>query len=139
MTTFRMAFAGDIKKADHKEVGGKKLVEVSLCKKNRGRPGEEDTFTWLRVAIWEPADFQLPKLVKGAFIGGTGEVMLRSFQGKEGKQTSLEARCSSFDIEVADGAPRAAEAPARASLADLQIRTARAPAPISGGDDEPPF
>lgn len=117
MTILKAQFAGEIKKADHKEVGGKKLVELSICKKNRTRQGEPDSFTWLKVALWEPADFQIPKLVKGAFVAGSGDMQARTFDGKEGKQSSLECRCTSFDLEVSDGQPRqqAATAPSAAS------------------------
>ena len=104
---FRISFAGNITKAETKQVGEKTLVEVSLCKKFKGRNGGEESYTWLRVNIWEPADFQTPKLVKGAFLAGSGEFQLRSFEGKDGsKQVSAECRCSSFDIEVTDGTPR---------------------------------
>lgn len=103
----RLSFAGQITKAETKQVGEKTLIEVSLCKKHKGRNGGEDTFTWIRVNVWEPADFQVPKLVKGAFIAGSGEFQLRSFEGKDGsKQVSAECRSSSFDIEVTDGTPR---------------------------------
>lgn len=133
MTIFRMTFAGEVKKADHKEAGGKKLVELSICKKNRGKQGDPDTFTWLRVAVWEPAAFQVPKMVKGCFIAGSGEVQLRSYEGKDGKASSLECRCTSFDIEVTDGSPH--------SPAPEERRPTRSAAPIvdNGGDDEPPF
>lgn len=98
----RMSFAGLITKADVKQIGEKTLVEVSLCKKHKGRNGGEDTFTWLRVNIWEPADFQLPKLVKGSFIAGSGDFQLRSYEKDGQKGASAECRCTSFDIEVSD-------------------------------------
>lgn len=135
MTVLRMTFAGEVKKADHKEVGGKKLVELSICKKNRGKAGEEDHFTWLRISLWEPADFQTPKLVKGAFIAGSGDATLRGYTDKDGhEKSSLECRCGSFDVEVT-GANVATESPAP--------RPARAAAPsvspAATNDDEPPF
>ncbi len=117
MTILKAQFAGEIKKADHKEVGGKKLVELSICKKNRTRQGEPDAFSWLKVCLWEPADFQIPKLVKGAFVAGSGDMQLRSYDGKEGKQTALECRCGSFDLEVSDGQPRQQSASAAPSSA----------------------
>lgn len=143
MTIFKAQFAGEIKKADIKTIGGKTLVEVSICKKNRTKDGEPEAFTWLRVGIWEPAAFQLPKLVKGAFIAGCGDMTLRSYEGKDGKASSLECRCTSFDVEVSDGSPRG-ESPAIAHHAakpyDSQANRAAprvpAPAPV---DDEPPW
>lgn len=106
MTIFRLNFAGEIKKADMKNVGGKALAELSVCKKNRTKEGEPDSYTWLRICLWEPAEFQRPKLVKGSFIAGSGELTLRSYEGKDGKQTSMECRCSSFDVEVSDGSAK---------------------------------
>jgi single-stranded DNA-binding protein len=117
MTLARISFAGQIKKAEPKTAGGKTLIEVSVCKKQKGRNGAEDTFLWLRVNCWEPAEFQLERLVKGAFIAGSGDLSTRAWTDKDGKnQVSLEVRCSSFDFEVETGADReAAPAPRPAS------------------------
>lgn len=105
MTLMRMFFSGQIKKAEHREAGGKPLVEVSLCKKHKGRNGAEDSYTWARLTIWEPAEFQVPRLVKGSIISGSGDVQLRSYVAKDGtKAHSLELRCTSYDIEVEEGA-----------------------------------
>ncbi len=139
MTILKAQFAGEIKRADHKDVGGKKLVEVSICKKNRGKQGDPDTFTWLKVAIWEPAEFQIPKLTKGAFIAGSGDMTLRSYEGKDGKASSLECRATSFDVEVSDGVARGGDAqPAAAAPVARPARPAPAAGPAQG-DDEPPF
>lgn len=135
MTIARLTFSGSIKKVEHKNVGGKALAEVSICKKQKGRNGAEDTFLWVRVNCWEPAEFQISKLVKGAFIAGTGDLSTRAFTDSAGKnQVSLEVRCGSFDFEVEavteSTAPVATSAPAP-----------RRPAPVATaiGDDEPPF
>lgn len=133
MTVFRLAFAGQIKKVEHRTAGDKPLAEVSVCRKNRGRQGEPEAFTWVRVTIWEPADFQVAKLVKGAFVAGTGDMSARSFDGKDGaKMHSIEVRCSSFDVEVSDGAAEEGTAPAP------RRAPAAKPAPATT-DDEPPF
>lgn len=108
-----MFFAGQIKRADHKTAAGKTLVEVSLCRKHKGRGEAEETFSWVKATIWEPAEFQVAKLVKGAFIAGSGEFQHRSYE-KDGKVGhSCDVRCTSFDIEVAqsdaaDATPRQA-------------------------------
>lgn len=132
MPIARLTFAGEIKKSEHKIVGGKPLVEASICRKQKGRDGAEDTFMWLRIAIWSPAEFQTAKLVKGAFIAGSGELSTRAFTDKDGKnQVSLEVRCTSFDVEVIGGEQRDDAPPAP-----------RRPAPASpkaGDDSEPPF
>jgi single-stranded DNA-binding protein len=140
MTILKAQFAGEIKKADTKNIGGKTLVEVSICKKNRTKDSEPEAFTWLRVGIWEPAAFQLPKLVKGAFIAGCGDMTLRSYEGKDGKASSLECRCTSFDVEVSDGSPRGPIDHHAAKPYDSQENRAepRKLAP-GAGDGEPPF
>ena len=136
MTILRLTFAGQIKKAEHKTINGKALAEVSICKKQKGRNGADDTFCWVKASIWEPAEFQIAKLVKGAFIAGSGEFSSRSYDGKDGKATSLECRCSSFDVEVSgDAAPQPAAQPARSG----SVSNA---ASIGGGYDDaeqPPF
>ena len=112
MTIARITFAGQIKKSEPKNVGGKPLIEVSICKKQKGRNGAEDTFLWLRISCWEPAEFQVSKLVKGAFIAGSGDLSTRAWTDKDGKnQVSLELRCGSFDFEVETLADRTEAAP----------------------------
>jgi single-stranded DNA-binding protein len=136
VTLMRLFFSGQIKKAEHRDAGGKPLVEVSICKKHKGRNGAEDTFTWAKVTIWEPAEFQVGRLVKGALISGSGDVQLRSYTAKDGsKGTSLEVRSSSFDVEVEASGEAAPSAPPAHAHAPVAAR-ASAPAPA---DDEPPF
>jgi single-stranded DNA-binding protein len=130
MTILRLAFAGVVKKAEHRTAAGKSLVEVSICKKNRTKQGEPDAFTWIRVTLWEPAEFQAPKLVKGSFIAGTGDLTARSYEGKDGKAVSLEVSCRSFDVEVSDGAP------AESAPAPRPTRPAQA---AQSETEEPPF
>lgn len=106
MTIMRLQFAGTIMKCEHRQAGSKPICEVSLCKKKKGKDGEEDTYTWVRITLWEPKDFQASKLVKGNFIAGSGDAELRGYEKDGVKRQSLEVRCSSFDIEVTDGVPR---------------------------------
>lgn len=140
MTILRLTFAGQIKKAEHKTAGGKPLVEVSICKKNRTKQGEPDAFTWARIALWEPAEFQVGKLLKGAFIAGTGELTLRSYIDKDGaKASSMEVSCRSFDVEVSAGEgdqPTRTDRPTAATTAPTR---SAAPAAAAGTNDEPPF
>lgn len=138
MTILRINFAGNIMKAEHKRASDKPLCEVSLCKRHKGRNGAEDTFTWLRVTIWEPAEFQMPKLVKGSFIAGSGDAQLRSYVGKDDtKGTSLECRSTSFDIEVSDGASAPAGPIAHHAQKPVDSQAVRAGS--SPADDETPF
>lgn len=132
MSLLRLFFAGQIKKVEHKTAAGKALVEVSICKKNRTKENDKETFTWIRATIWEPAEFQVAKLFKDAFIAGSGEMTLRSYADKDGKdRVSCEVSCRSFDVEVSG--PQAAPAEA-APAAPSKPRGAKA-APVA--DDEP--
>lgn len=136
MTIMKCQFAGEIKKSEIKDVAGKKLAELSICKKN-SKKGEADSWLWLRISLWSPADFQIPKLVKGAFIAGSGDANVRSYVDKEGRErSSFEVSASSFDCEISDGSARQ-DAPAPAPV------PAPSPRPrvdIGGGaGDEPPF
>ena len=131
--SFRIQFAGNIRKSETKTHGDKTFVEVQLCQKNYAKPGEEPTFTWLRVSVTNPKDFQIPQLQVGCFIAGSGEFTLRSYVNKDGvKAQSAECRSSSFDI---DG-PRQGETTAPA--APIAKPAPRIPAG-GGGNDEPPF
>ena len=98
--SFRIQYAGHIRKSETKTFGDKTFVEVQLCAKNYAKSGEEPTFTWLRVSVVNPKDFQIPQLKVGCFICGSGEFTLRSYTNKDGvKQQSAECRSSSFDID----------------------------------------
>ena len=130
MPIMRLQFSGEARKVEHKTLGGKPAVEVALCKKNYTKQGEEPTFTWVRVTIWEPKEFQ--QFHEGGFISGSGEMSIRSFVNKDGvKQQSVEVRCTSFDVET----PRGVEAaPVAAAPAP------RRPAPAPADDhNSPPF
>lgn len=50
MSVMRINFAAPIHKVEFKEVGGKSLAEVSVCKKNRTKDGAEPSYSWLRIA-----------------------------------------------------------------------------------------
>ena len=131
--SFRIQFSGDIRKSETKNLGGKQMVEIQLCQKNYAKQGDEATFTWLRVAVWEPKDFQLPQLQAGCFIAGSGEFSLRSYVNKDGvKQQSAEVRCGSFDVSGPRQAAASAPAPAPSPRP-------RVPAPANDDDGSPPF
>jgi single-stranded DNA-binding protein len=125
----RLQFSGEARKVEHKTIGGKSAVEIQLCKKNYAKQGDEPSFTWLRVTVWEPKEFQ--KFYEGGFVSGSGELSVRSYTDKDGnKKQSLEVRCTSFDVETPRGV-EAQEAPAPAQKPQR---------PSGGGSvDEPPF
>lgn len=113
MTIYRLAFAGIIKKAEHRTAGDKQIVEVSICKKNKTKEGEDDSYTWIRITVWQPPDFMAPRLVKGSFIAGSGEMTTRSYEKDGVKATAIEVRCQSFDVEVETTSFTEGAAPAR--------------------------
>lgn len=134
MSVFRMTFAAPVTKVEFKTVGDKALAEVSVCKKNRAKEGQEPTFSWLRISVWQPPAWMSAKLVKGAMIAGTGEFTLRSYEKDGQKRQSAEVNCQSFDVEVSGGATDSDAALAPASAAPQRP----APSPTSA-EDEPPF
>lgn len=138
MTLLRLAFAGQIKKAEHKTAAGKTLVEVSVCRKNKTKDGEPEAWTWVRASIWEPAEFQIGKLAVGNFIAGSGEMVLRSYTDKSGaKGVSCEVSCRSFDIEVATTAEEKAEQwPQRPARPAAPVQNAPA---AGAGESDVPF
>lgn len=136
MPNLRLQFSGEARKVEHKTIGGKSAVQIQLCKKNYAKQGDEPTFTWVTVMVWEPKEFQ--KFYEGGFVAGSGEFSIRSYVDKDGnKKQSAEVRCTSFDIET----PRPSEGsePVK-NLADLPIKTPRKPTPTLADDhNSPPF
>lgn len=111
MSLYRLTFAGKAMKVEHKMAGDKPIIEVSLCRKQKGRGNDPETFCWIRVTIWQPPEF-MSRLAKGMFIGGTGELSTRSYEKDGQKHTSLEVRCGSFDVEIGGDSTDAEAAPA---------------------------
>ncbi len=138
MTVFRLLVAGDIKKVEMRRAGDKDLAEVSVCKKNRTKEGEEESYTWAKLSIWSPPDWMKAKLVKGNFISGSGEFTLRSYEKDGVKRQSAECNCQSFDVEISAAFPRLGESHPPVAT---PVKPAPKAAPIGGGkgDDEPPF
>ncbi len=101
MSLLRLIFAGEIKRAETKQVGGKTLVEFSICKKNYTKEGVEPTYTWIKAQCWEAPEWLAIKLVKGAFVAGSGDMTARSYAKQDGtKGHDIEVRCSSYDLEL---------------------------------------
>jgi single-stranded DNA-binding protein len=137
MTAFRLMFAGEIKTVETKNFNGIQFAELSLCKKNYAKQGTDPTFTWVRVGIREPADFLVAKLVKGAFIAGSGEMSARTYQDKDGKdKTSIDIRCTGFDVEM----PRSEAAADFEGEQQIPQRSPARPRPAPAtADQDPPF
>jgi single-stranded DNA-binding protein len=131
MSLMRLIFAGQIKRAEAKQAGAKPVLELSICRQHKAKTGEEPTYTWARITVWEPQPWQIERATVGSMVAGCGDVQLRGYVKKDGTaDRSLEVRCSSFDLEV-QGDGQAAEA----SAPRAQAR----PAAATVGDDEPPF
>lgn len=140
MARFTASFSGHIRTVKAKTVGKEPAIEVSLCRKNRSKDGEEPKFTWLNVLVYKPAPWQIDQLKEGKFISGSGEFTMRSYEDKNGAHRQAgEVWCSSFDI---DG-PKPEEAGAMTAPAPRRdAGPAPTPAQTSASaalGDEPPF
>ena len=106
-----------IQKAEFRQAGEKSICEVSVCEKkyNKDKAAEPE-FDWLRLQIWEPPEWMVPKLKKGNFISATGGFQTRKFKDKEGNEkVSMECRCDTRSVSVVDvGGAEAPSAPAPA-------------------------
>lgn len=130
MSYFRITFSGHIRTVKPKEVKGNPAIEISLCRKNHTKDGEEPKFTWLNILVYKPAPWQIDQLKVGKFIAGSGEFTTRPFVDSNGvSRTASEVWCSSFDI---DG-PKPDDAPA------TPAQLAAAPSAPAKPGDEPPF
>ena len=133
MTAIRITVTGIIKNAGHRQVGDKTITEFSLCRKNRTKEGDPDSFTWVKGLVWEAPEWMCAKLVKGAEVTAmNGEATLRSYNKAGVEKVSLEAKFSSFDIQIhgaKEEAPAATPVPRRPA-ADVGGGT---------GDEGPPF
>lgn len=128
MSNFRLTFSGEIKNSREFSMGTKNAVEVQLMKKNYTPQGAEPSWTWIKVLVVEPKDFQKDWLAEGKYIAGSGEFSLKSFTNKDGvKLNGAEVRCSSFDIDAPYS--EAKDTP-KASAETAQKRRVPAPAPI---------
>jgi single-stranded DNA-binding protein len=135
MTLLKLTFAGKAMKVEHKMAGDKPIIEVSLCRKQKGRGNEPETFCWIRVTIWNAPEF-MKRIQKGTFISGCGDFSSRSYEGNDGKATALEVRCSGFDVEI-DGGEPATDQSARPTQA-APVKPAMGGG-ASGDVDGPPF
>lgn len=133
-----MTFSGEAKKVQLKNVGGKSLLEFSLCSKNYTKAGDPEKWTWLRVNVWDPKEWLLALLHDGVFVSGIGEFTTRSYDASTGeKKMEAEVRCSGFDLDVAR--PPLVK-PSEAETVRLPVR---APAKFSDAPEDdhesPPF
>lgn len=139
MSILRLQYSGRITKAEHKEAAGKPICEVSICKKVPAKGQDPERFDWVRITIWQPPEWAAPRLIKGNYISGSGDLTMRPYDKDGVKKYSLEVRCGSYDFEVEELAAReSADVIHRAAPAP--IRPAMGSAPKNGNDDdEVPF
>jgi single-strand DNA-binding protein len=110
-----------------KDVSGAKVAEFSLAV-NRGKRGEEHT-DWYRLSLWRGlADIAEQYLGKGSPVYVEGELTLRAYTGRDGKErTSADVNVSRLAMlgSAEDRARGPQEAPGAANGS-------------AGGDTTPP-
>lgn len=100
MPQMRLSFSGEVRKPQPKTIGGKQCVEFQIMKKNYTKDGEEATFTWIRVTVFDAKPWQIEQCQEGKFVAGSGEFTMRGYTDKDGnKRQSAEVRCNSFDLD----------------------------------------
>lgn len=58
--------------------------------------GKDSPTTWVRVTAWgKTAEFVMQYVKKGALVAASGTLETREFEGKNGKQTSVELNAGS--------------------------------------------
>lgn len=85
--------------------------------------GRDKPTTWVRVTAWgKTAEFVSQYIRKGSLVSCAGDIELREFDGKNGKQQSLEMNAQSvqsFKVDAAAPAPaRSFSQPAAAPAED---------------------
>lgn len=76
--------------------------------------GKDQPTTWVRVTAWgKTAEYVAQYVKKGSLVACSGSIETREFDGKNGKQTSLELNAASVtqfrtDSSPAEMAPKAA-------------------------------
>lgn len=133
MPRFILSFSGIVKKPQVKQVGDKQVLEFQVCRKNYGKSDAEATFTWVRVSVFGPQPRQIEQAYDGAFITGSGEFTLRSYEKDGVKRQSAEVRCTSFDIDSPKPEPVVV-------MDDPPPKPApRKPSPVADDGSGPPF
>jgi hypothetical protein len=136
----RLSFGEFVRKCEHKTIGNDPAIAIQCCRKNYTKDGAEPTFTWINITIFKAPPWMSEKARAGAFIYGSGEFTLRSYEKDGQKRQSADIRCSSFEVDFVDAKDKgdaatvAAPVHARAPVA----AGSRTPA-SAGNDDEPPF
>lgn len=75
--------------------------------------GKDQPTTWVRVTCWgKTAEYVAQYIKKGALITASGTLELREFEGKQGKQSSLELNAQSVNSFRTDASPQQSQ-PAR--------------------------
>lgn len=90
MSMFKGNLAGYVASdATIKQAGGNTVCEFSIPH----RVKKDDPTTWVRCTIWGDRGTKLlPMLTKGTPVSVVGSLTFREFEGKNGKQFSVEMR-----------------------------------------------
>lgn len=135
MSNFTMSYSGDVRKPQTKDIGGKMCIEFQLMKKNYAKQGDEATFSWIRVTVFDAKPWQVMQCQEGKFVAGVGEFSLRSYEKDGIKRQSAEVRSTSFQLDGAKTEENAAMAPTQAAAPSKP----KLPTPGAAKEDEIPF
>jgi hypothetical protein len=137
MSMMRLMFAGDIKRSELVTLGGKEALRLSIVKGNPAKPGEEKHFTWANITVWEPNHWAKTNLVTGAYIAGSGDMILRGYDQAGVRKYALDVRCSGYDITTSnrlEDVPGTKRTPAEQETVRIPTRNN-----VPETSDEPPF
>lgn len=106
---FSGTVVGKVAKDPERKANGKAVGFSIPVSKGKDKPT-----TWVRVTVWgKTADYVEQYIKKGATVAASGEIELREFDGKQGKQSSLELNAQSVQgLVLAEGSAPAASKPA---------------------------
>ncbi len=130
-----MTFSGKIGKVDVRTFGDKRVLQIKMCKKNYTKIGQESTWTWLSISIWNPPEDLVRGAAKGVVATGSGDFEMRSYEKDGSKNHSADVRCFPADISLT-GEAMPEPTPAPRVHAPPTHRNIPAGVPA---DDEPPF
>lgn len=70
--------------------GGTPVTSINIASNSKNKDGEKKT-TWVKATFWgKQAEGLAPYLIKGTCVAVAGDLELRTWEGNDGKQTTLE-------------------------------------------------
>lgn len=113
----RLQFGEFVRKCEHKTIGNDPAIAIQCCRKNYTKDGAEPTFTWINITIFKAPPWMAKKARVGAFIAGSGEFTLRTYDKDGQKKQSADVRCNSFDVDFVDAKEKSDTAAASPAIA----------------------